>query len=262
MPDEQQTQQQQPTPGVPQDFQKAQAQAQAPAPKVEDADTWKNRFEDAVRTRDEAKSRNRELTERLTSAEQKLQEIEAKSQQIQEERKRAQLEQEGKYSEALQLTEQKHVQNYQKLSGLASSKLVPMSIRSAAAGIETLTPEAISDLPQLLRDRIKLDPNTLDPTVLGDDGKPMTDESLKPVTVEAYVREFVKTRPYLHKASVPAKHGIMAQAGGDVEYSIERCKDSPAKMARWATEDPTGYAAAVREYYSPESVQRRMADQK
>lgn len=224
-------------------------------------DEWKGRFEEAVRTRDEAKARMRDVSVENETLKTRLDEINKRDQQSQEQAKQRQLEEQGKYAEALKLTEEKYNGRYQKLATSAQQRLVPMAIKSAASTIESITPEAVQDLPSMLAQHVGLDPESLEVYVRGPDGKPLTDASLKPVPIESFVREFVKSRPYMQKGTMPASHGLTGE-GRSQEFTMAQASTNPAVAKAWAEQDPAGYANAVREYYTPDAVLKRAKGRK
>lgn len=105
----------------------------------------------------------------------------------------------GKYQEALDRANRKIEGKYQDIISrrdeAARAKLIPAAIKSAALSIENIDRTAVDDLHILLKDRVKLDPETLEVFVCDAEGKVAVDEDLLPVSVDRLVRDFVKSRP-------------------------------------------------------------------
>jgi hypothetical protein len=134
-----------------------------------------------------------------------------------------------------------------------------MAIKSAAAKIPNLATESIDDLPSLLRDRISLDPETMEVFVKGPDGKPLVDERLTPVPVEKFISDWVGTKPYLLIDAMPRRHG--QSAGSGKKFSIEQAVNDTAMYESWKAEDPDGLAAAEKAYWSPQAAKARIQAQ-
>jgi hypothetical protein len=213
---------------------------------------WKEALDEVVSSRDALKEKARayesELAKYKAEAQVRAQAEAVKSDEIQ----RKQLEEQGKYQEALRTTESKWKNQLDTVRSTAAARLVPLAIQTAAGQIQNLTPEAARDLPALLRDRIAIDENTLELYVKGTDGKPLMDDKLNPVPVEAYVQSFVAERPYLMTDAMPARHG---QAGGKAKPNFDFAKtiDNPELGKAWEQADPAGYDAARKAYWSPEN---------
>lgn len=222
--------------------------------KQEDASVWKQRFEEVVSARDQLKESNRTIKEQLDLTSKELNTFKTEAQKTKETEEQSKLRSQGKYEEAVRLIKEKSETDFRNLQSAATHRLVPLAIRSAAANIQNLTPEASQDLPVLLRDHIGLDPNTLEVFVKDNEGKPMTGTDLKPVSVEQFVSEFVKTRPYLVRGTIPAQHGITGQ---NQSLTIDEIMASPELQGEVAKKDPIGFAKMTADYYNPANVLRR-----
>jgi len=204
----------------------------------------RNIVTDVIRTRDEIKSKYNTAAAELEVLRKAQQERDAKEAQSKEQIEKQNLEQQGKYQEALKLTENKWNQKYENLRTSAAQRLVPLAINKAASQIENLTKEAMSDLPDILAKHIDINPETLEVYVKGEDGKPATEkDSMKPVSVEGYVKEFVTKRPYLLKSSMPVSHGQTGQDGKPM--TMEMALSDPKLAAEWAKNDPQGFQRAM-----------------
>jgi hypothetical protein len=218
--------------------------------------TWEEAFREATATRDRIKAEHRIAQGELEKYRAKDAELQKQNASAQEKAKLEQLEQQGKYQEALKLTEEKGRQEAEKIRARVAERLIPMAIKSAASKIPNLAKESIDDLPQLLRDRVALDPETLEMFVKGDDGKPMVDEKLTPVPVEKFVENWIQGKPYLLIDGMPKRHG--QAAGQGKAYSFEKAMNDKAMEASWKAEDPDGYAEAEKNYWSPGEVKARL----
>jgi hypothetical protein len=227
--------------------------------KNESPEVWKQRFEETVAARDQLRESNRLIKEQLDKVSSELNQFKTEAQKAQEREEQVKLESKGKYQEALKTVEEKYSTQFKSLQSAASQRLIPLAIRSAATGLGNLTPEAAQDLPVLLRDHIGLDPNTLEVFVKDNEGKPMTGPDLKPIPVEAFVAEFVKTRPYLVKGTVPTQHGIN---GMNQKLTVDDIMNDPKLMAEYAEKNPVEFANMQADYFSPKNVQKRAQGKK
>ena len=218
-------------------------------PEAHTQDEWKSIVAEAQQTRDAAKAKLEEVhtnykalaaeKDRLAAI---VKEREIKEVQTKEQLEKQTLEQQGKYAEALKLTETKWGEKYSTLQKSAAQRLVPLAITQAASKIPNITPEAIDLLPDVLSKHIDINPDTLEVYVRGQDGKPMTDASLKPVTVEDFVKQFVSSKTIFLKDSLPVKHG---QNTNGQPITIEQALANPALAAEWGKSDPEGFAKAM-----------------
>lgn len=218
--------------------------------------TWEEAFKEATATRDRIKAEHRIAQGELEKYRAKDAELQKQNQSAQEKAKLEQLEQQGKYQEALKLTEEKGRAEADKIRARVAERLIPMAIKSAASKIPNLAKESIDDLPQLLRDRVMLDPETLEIYVKGDDGKPLVDEKLNQVNVEKFVEGWIQSKPYLLIDGMPKRHG--QAAGQGKAYSMDKAVNDPGMQKAWREEDPEGYAEAEKNYWSPGEVKARM----
>ena len=144
-----------------------------------------------ISERDEWKAKYRRLEEESRE----LQEIKAQREEDARKAEMEALESEGKYREALEKRENEWKGRYDSYVQRVQKALIPSAIKSSAAKIQGIDPDALDDLPVLLGDRVKLDPDTLEPMVVGDDGKPMLDDNLNRIGVDQLVGQFVQARP-------------------------------------------------------------------
>ena len=142
-----------------------------------------------------------------------------------------------------------------------NSRLIPASIKAALTQIEDLAPEAAQDIPNLLNGKIGLS-DSLEPVVLGDDGKPMMDkETLKPVSVDAYVKQFVEARPYLRLSTQSTSTGLKSGHKSSGGWDIQRAIVDSAYASEWIAADKAGYEAASKSYFSTANM-KEMARKK
>lgn len=217
---------------------------------------WRNADEvkQIIKQRDEFKAKAREQEARLAALENAQKERETREEQLKTQAEQERLKNEGKYREALELSEKKWKGSLEGFQGKVAKTLVPLAIQSAAGKLNNLTPEAISDLPSLLERHLQIDPETLEVYPVGQDGKRMVDERLQPVSVEQFVSGFVGTRPYLLKDSLPASHGAAGGASKRVEkLDIAALMADPKALRQMERDDPEGYAAAVAEWNNPKN---------
>lgn len=216
---------------------------------------WKEALDEVVSSRDALKAKAKEYEVELqkfrADAEARARQESIKNDELQ----RKQLEEQGKYQEALRTTETKWKTQLEQTRSQAAAKLVPLAIQTAASTIANLTPEAVRDLPALLRDSIAIDENTLELYVRGQDGKPLMDDKLNAVQVNDFVRGFVAERPYLLTDSLPARHG---QTSGKAKPNFDFAKtiDNPELAKQWQAADPEGFLKAEKEYWSPTNQAR------
>jgi len=222
--------------------------------KQESPEVWKQRFEETVQMRDQLRENNRIMKDQLDKVSSELNVFKTETQKQLEKEEQVKLESKGKYQEALKIAEEKHAAQYRGLQSAATQRLVPLAIRSAAGAIPNLTPEAAQDLPVLLRDYIGLDPSTLEVFIKDKEGKPLTGPDLKPVPVESFVAEFVKTRPYLVKGTIPNQHGITGVNG---QVTVDEIMNNPQLASEYAAKDPAGYAKMQADYFNPKNVLKR-----
>lgn len=219
---------------------------------------WPDAFKEVVEDRNSLKNSVRQMTEQLQqlkSAEEARKAKEAESQQQQEQQK---LEAEGNYKQALENTEKKWSEKYSKLNDSVTRRLVPMAISTAASQVKGLAPEVIKDLPNMVKDHVRVDPETLQVVVIDDEGKQVVDDKLNPVTLEAWLGNFVSERPYLVVDNLPASHGSTQNGGAKAgQFSFEAALNDRALMDQWEKADPEGLKKAEAEYWDPRAVVAR-----
>jgi len=217
---------------------------------------WKEAWTEIVQDRDSLKEKVRTFDAELQKFRNDAAERAKKESKTAEELERAKLEQEGNYKQALANTEQKWQQKLEESRKVTSDRIVPLAIKTAALSVKGLTPEAVNDLPKLLSDRIGLDPDKLEVYVKGDDGKPLVDDKLAPVTLENYLQQFASARPYLLKDGLPTRHG-QSPGNKGTTMSYEAALADRALMNQWEKADPEGLKAAEQAYYNPAAVKAR-----
>jgi hypothetical protein len=219
-------------------------------PESHTQEEWKSIVTEAQQTRDAAKAKLEEVhtnykalvaeKERLASI---VKQREIQETQTKEQQQKAELEQQGKYQEALKLTETKWGEKYTNLQRSAAQRLVPLAITQAAAKVENITPEAIDLLPDVLAKHIDINPDTLEVYVKDENGKPMTEKgSMKPISVDDFVKAFVTSKTIFLKDAMPVKHGLGTSGKA---ITIEQAMADPKLAKEWATNDPAGFQAAM-----------------
>jgi hypothetical protein len=225
-----------------------------PAPGLQaEGEAWRNvdEVKQIIKQRDEFKSKAREQETRLSQLESAERDRQARDEQARTTAEQEKLKNEGKYREALELSEKKWKGQVDVFKGRAAAQLVPLAIQGAAAQISNLTPEAMKDLPSLLERQLSIDAETLEVYPVGLDGKRLVDETLKPISVEQYVSKFVSSRPYLLRDQMPVSHGAV---GGASKGKVSIDVNDEKAMQELAERDPEGYKAAVSEQISTKNL--------
>jgi hypothetical protein len=230
-----------------------------PEPEVKDEKDYKALFEDAIKTRDAAKERARQLEEENNKFKQTEQDAKKKETERQQQTEQEKLTSQGKYQEALNNVESKYKTEIESLYSAVNSAFVPSTIKAAAATVKNITTEALNDLPDLLSKKIKLDPKTLKPFVVGDDGKQLCDEKLQPISVESFVSTYVSSRPYMLADGMAKGVGVRPGAGttGSATFTVESALRDSKLNAEWKKADPEGHKRAFETYHSPEAIKAR-----
>lgn len=221
-----------------------------------DPEYWKSEAQKAFEARDAIKSRLRDRETELEKYKSEIEQTRAEKEAAARAKQASELEQQGKYKEALELQEKRFNETISQQKARVESRILPLAIKSAASKVKGITPEAMEDLPYLLRDHVGLDHETFEPFVKGDDGKPLTNEKLQPVTVDEFVTSFVTKRSYMLADSMPGRHG--AKAPQDAKsFTIEQAMKDAKIYEEWEKADPEGLRAAEAAYLDPMAVARR-----
>lgn len=225
-------------------------------PEQKQGEEWRNvdEVKRIIAQREEFRVRARDSETKLAQYE-----TEAKTRLAADEQAAAQVEQdrlknEGKFREALELSEKKWKGRESQQVVNIAKRMVPLAIQSAAGKLASLTPEAINDLPSLMERHLTVDPETFEVFPVGADGKRLVDERLQPVGMDQFLATFVGTRPYLLKDSLPASHGAGGGASKRVEsVDLVSLMQDPKAMRQMEADDPAGYAAAVEAWNNPKN---------
>lgn len=233
-----------------------------------DAEFWKADALAAREERDRAKEQARVLSEQQATMQKQLDDLSKKEKaradeeaKRTEEANRSKLESEGKYREALESEQKKWNEKVTSLQATATRRLLDAGITAAASTIEKLTPEARADLPYLLRDSVRVNPETFELEVLGQDGKPLSevkDGKLQPVPVASFLQQFVAKRPYLLLDGM--QKGAGSKPGGQdgsVHYTAAQAINDEKIREDWKAKDPEGFKKAFDEYNSPANMAKR-----
>lgn len=237
--------------------QQQQQQGQQQQQQGQQQEEWRNvdEVKKIISQRDEFKNKAREYESRLSQLENEAKERQAKDEAARQSAEQDRLKNEGKYREALELSEKKWKSQQDEFRGRVANRLVPLAIQSAAGKLNNLTPEAISDLPSLLERHLSIDPESLEVYPVGQDGKRMVDDRLQPVTVENFVQGFVSSRPYLLKDSLPQSHGANGGSTKRTEkIDMVALMSDPKAMAQMEKDDPEGYKEAMKEWNKPANL--------
>jgi hypothetical protein len=226
---------------------------------VRDLEFWKTDALRAREERDKAKERLRALETELTEFRAREVERARADGRAREEAERERLEREGKYKEALEATTRKHTTELARLRSSAGKRLLPAAILAAARQVSNLAPDALGDLPDLVAPHVRLNEENFEVEVLGAEGKPLTDEQARPVSLEQFVSSFVQARPYLLLDGMQPGTGLAPgpRAGQGADLSVEAALRDPRLAAAWRARDPDGYRRACEEYHAPERVRER-----
>jgi hypothetical protein len=232
-------------------------------------DYWQKEAKAAFQARDDAKKALTDISAKVGDVEKELKTLrdektarDADTQKRADDEKRKQLESEGKYKEILDQTKTEHQKQLDGIRHAAATRLLGTAIAAAAGQIEKLTPEARADLPFLLRDQVRINPETFEVEVLGDDGKPaqiLKDNKLHPLPLGEHLQAFVSKRPYMLLDSMQKGAGSKPGAGGEMSkgLTVEEALKDTAKLAAWEKEDPEGYKKAMADYANPAAMVER-----
>jgi len=225
----------------------------APAPdKAPDSDGLRSDLKEAIASRDKAKTELRQLREEKDALSSWKSDQEKERQESETAGKQKELEEQQKYAEALTTVKADHADKIGKLQSSIELRLKPSLIKSSAAKIENISPQAMEDLPSILGSQIGINPDTLEAFVKGEDGQPLKDKDLKVVTVDAFINDFVAKREYMRLDNQVQSNGTQPGSGqtGVESFTIEAALASPKIMKEWKERDPEGYARAWKEHLS------------
>jgi hypothetical protein len=215
----------------------------------EDPAVLESRLRAAFRERDAEKSRRRELEERINEIEAKQREREEAERQAAEEAEQQRLQEQGKFKEALEVKKAEFEKERAAL--VAQNQQIAMrsvmaDLKVMVAKVPNIVPDAVGDVAVQLQQDIGLDEN-YEPFVKGPDGNPRRspDNPLNNMTLDEMVNEFLKTRTYYLKTSLPAGGGAGAGEGegGTGKWDPKRVTE-PKYGEEWKKADPKGYAEA------------------
>jgi len=210
------------------------------------------KLSEAISTRDSAKSKLREYEAKVQEYESQQVKRRAEEEEHKKKQELDQSVQRGEYEKALALTKSKYEDQISKMRSNFTSKYLPTMIQTLATKIDKLSPQAINDLPSLVSTRIQLD-DEFRPVVVGDDGKPLVDKELKPVSPESYLQSFVAERPYLLVDALPPGGGKTGQSLRKPSVELDK-----GQLAELAEKDPSAYRAHLKERYSPQAIMGRI----
>lgn len=226
---------------------------------VRDLEFWKGDALRAREERDRSKERARALEAELGDLRARETERARQEAAVRDQAEREKLEREGKYKELLDSATRRHGEELGRLRRAAAQRVVPAAILAAARKIPHLAPEAVGDLPDLIRPHTRLNEETFEVEVLGPDGKPLCDEQGRAVALDQFVAGFLQARPYLLLDRMQPGTGLApgARGGDGATLNIEGALRDPQLASAWRARDPEGYKRAVEEYHSPERVKER-----
>lgn len=218
-------------------------------------DEWKNvdEVKQIIAQRDDFKTRYKSMESEHNTLKSRLQELEQAEAARNQKSEQDKLEAQGKYQEAVELTKKKYSEQFGQFQSRVVSKLVPAAIAAAAAELENVAPEAIKDIPSLVGQKIRLNLETLEPEVIGDDGKVVVDpETLKPVTIKDFVSKYISERPYLLLDRTVGNSGLKpgqkgAPGGG---WDMAKALADPKYAKAWKDADLEGYNKAAKAHFN------------
>ncbi|HEY3325137.1 MAG TPA: hypothetical protein VGP72_32080 [Planctomycetota bacterium] len=163
----------------------------------------------------------------------------------------AKLTEQGKFQEALarnnQTWEQKHNKELTDIRTNAEKQIVPGVIRGALANTPIL-PSAIADTTKLIQSMIGVNPVTFDTFVKGPDGRPLLDDKMQPVSVEAFVSTYIESRPWIKQDRLAVGTGTSAGGKGALtaaQFTAENALADAKVLEAWEKADPVGCKAAI-----------------
>jgi hypothetical protein len=204
-----------------------------------------------IAERDELKAKYRTVDQELSAIREERKALSESKKAESRARELEGLEKSGEYKKALSKVMEEKDLEVRGLREKIVSKIVPNAISAAALAIPNLDPSAIADLPLLIGNRIRVDQESLEPYVVGDDGNPMKDGMLNPVSVNEYVAKFVQSRPRMLLDQQVRNTGLKPGPlhGDKPPRDLDSVIKSAKAMAEWADQDPDGYRQAIQDKY-------------
>jgi hypothetical protein len=203
--------------------------------------------------RDNLKKQYKATQEQLTAFAAKEAEREAVATKAAEEQQKKDLEAKGEYTKALKNLEDKYAKEKKEISdgvyNFVRGTVLPNTIKSLV--VETglnITPEALKDLPGMLKDRLNYDVTTGAMQVLDEKGQIMKDDKLNPISADVFLAQFVKDRPYLLKDTMAKTTGLTTADGGTQPIkpmTLAEIQHNPRAAKAYKEADPDGYAANI-----------------
>ncbi len=212
----------------------------------------RSHLDEVIKDRDAAKAKAREYEAEIAKYRSEQADRAAKEAKSADEAKLIELAEQKKYQEALKLNDEQHNVKYRRLQEAANKKYVPSAIQAAASKIPGLTQDAIDLLPTLLKEQIQIDPETLEPTVIGPDGKVVKSIGADgvPMTIDELVQNFTKGKKTFFTDALPKGTNAHQSTSTGKEFTIENAMTDSKLDAEWQKKDPDGYQKALKAYAS------------
>ncbi len=209
----------------------------------------RSHLDEVIKDRDSAKAKARQYETELTKLRQEAADRAAKEAKTAEEIQLAKLNEEGKYQEALQIHRKQFEERTSAKDKAITSKLAPLAIANAVSSIPNLTDDAKSVISDALKNRLKINPETLEEYIVDDKGEVIiSKEDLKPISVAQYALDYVKGRKTFFKDTLPTGTGARETTSTSKAYTVENALLDPRLDAEWKQKDPVDYEAKAKEW--------------
>ena len=237
--------------------------------KQQQQEEWRNKEEvkKIIADRDNYKKEFLSLKERMGEFDQIKQEVEGYRQEktkLQQEDEKKKLESAGEYQKIIEQNNQKHQQELQTVNSRFVNKLIPSAIRDAALKVPAILPNAIDDLIPIIKDNLGID-NEFNVFVKNEEGKPKLGDDGKPLSVDTFMTEYVKTRPWFLADKQPTNKGLKPGQISDGKTTKGLGEMNDQERADYKKANPAGYDEAMKIEMDPanqvrlarEAIQRR-----
>ena len=225
--------------------------APAPEPKpVEAPEQWREEFKRTIAQRDEFKTLTKTQSAELERLRAFQQEAAAKDAALKDRLENEKLIAEGKFQELEAKKDTQHKAESEAYRQRVAEKFITAAIKSVAASIPNLTPEAREDLPAILKTKLAFDDTGVDVVPIDEKGLPLKDEKGQPVTYAQFINSFVASKSYMLVDQMP--RGLNVKGGSNAPQNLGPM--TPAEYEAAFAKDPAAAAAALAAEYSPENM--------
>ena len=210
-----------------------------------------------VKERNEKNARLQAEKEALAAENAKFREAEQQRIAKEDEHKRTaeqtKLAEQGKFKEALELADKKRDEEVSTTASIYEKKHVPLLIKDALRESKIpVVPTAVADISDALAGKIGFDRKTGEAFIKGENGKPLLDEKMAPVSVQSFLEKYVEDRPH-YKADQMVTNASGLKPGakgaiGDITFTPENALNSRAVAEAWEKADSVAYHKAMKEY--------------